>query len=71
MQATFAIIWTGGGAITATLSINLPKVVAGGNYSMGFAVLLLLCVVAVPFIRWVPPRPVSFGGEAVGGSGAD
>jgi predicted MFS family arabinose efflux permease len=70
-ERIFAIIWTGGGAITATLSINLPKVVAGGNYSMGFAVLLLLCVVAVPFIRWVPPRPVSFGGEAVGGSGAD
>jgi len=70
-ERIFAIIWTGGGAITATLSVNLPKVVAGGNYAMGFAALLLLCLAAVPFIRWVPPRPVSFGSEAAGESGAD
>jgi len=70
-ERIFAIIWTGGGAITAVLSINLPKVVAGGNYPMGFGALLLLCVVAVPFIRWVPPRPASFGSGSAADGGTD
>ncbi|MBW2543475.1 MAG: MFS transporter [Deltaproteobacteria bacterium] len=63
-ERIFAIIWTGGGAITAMLSVNLPKVVTGGNYAMGFGTLLVLCVVALPFIRWVPPRPASYGQES-------
>ena len=70
-ERIFAIIWTGGGAITAVLSIYLPKVVAGGNYPMGFGALLLLCAVAVPFIRWVPPHPASFGSEVAANGGAD
>ena len=70
-ERIFAIIWTGGGAITAALSINLPKVVAGGNYPMGFGVLLLLCIVALPFIRWVPARPASFGSEIAADDRAD
>jgi MFS family permease len=69
-ERIFAIIWTGGGAITASLSVGLPKVVAGGNYAMGFGALLMLCVVAMPFIRWVPPRPVSLGREAALDDGA-
>jgi MFS family permease len=70
-ERIFALIWTGGGAITATLSVGLPKVVAGGNYAMGFGALLMLCVVAMPFIRWVPPRPAAYGHEAAEGSAAD
>jgi predicted MFS family arabinose efflux permease len=56
-ERIFAIIWTLGGGITASLSIWLPGIVAGGNYPMGFGVLLLLCVAGIPFMVWVPPRP--------------
>jgi predicted MFS family arabinose efflux permease len=63
-ERIFAIIWTMGGAITALLALNLPRLVAGGNYAMGFGVLLVLSLAAAPLMIWVPPRPAAFGGEA-------
>ena len=61
-ERIFAIIWTMGGAITALLSINLPKVVANGNYPMGYGALILLSLLAAPLMIWVPIRPAAFGG---------
>jgi MFS family permease len=69
-ERIFAIIWTMGGGITALLSINLPKVVADGNYPMGYGVLFLLSLLAAPLMIWVPPRPSAYGGEAQGSAGA-
>jgi predicted MFS family arabinose efflux permease len=54
-ERVFALIWTAGGAITAALTFGLPFVTADGNYPMGFGVLLALCLVALPLMRWVPP----------------
>jgi MFS family permease len=56
-ERVFAVIWTLGGGVTAALTIQLPTVVAGGNYPAGFAVLGALCLVAAPFLLWIPPRP--------------
>ncbi|MDH3519786.1 MAG: MFS transporter [Myxococcales bacterium] len=56
-ERIFAIIWTMGGGITAGLTKFLPHVVAGGNYAMGFATLLVLTLVAMPLLAWLPPRP--------------
>ena len=50
----FALIWTAGGAVTAALAFGLPFVAADGNYPMGFGVLLVLCLAALPLMRWVP-----------------
>jgi predicted MFS family arabinose efflux permease len=58
-ERIFAIIWTMGGAITALLAIGLPKLVVGGNFPLGFGVLLALCFAAVPLIFWIPPRPAA------------
>lgn len=63
-ERVFALIWTMGGGITAALAIQLPKVVVGGNYPAGFGVLLVLCLVAAPFMLWIPSRPPRFGGDA-------
>jgi predicted MFS family arabinose efflux permease len=56
-ERIFALIWTMGGGVTASLTFGLPFVVVGGNYPMGFGVLLLLCVAGLPFMLWVPPQP--------------
>jgi MFS family permease len=64
-ERIFAIIWTMGGAITASLALGLPDVVVGGNYQMGFSVLLLLCFVGLPVIFWMPHRPVAADAGAV------
>ncbi len=56
-ERIFAIIWTMGGAITASLAMYLPRVVEGGEYPLGFGSLVLLCLVGLPFIVWLPPRP--------------
>jgi DHA1 family inner membrane transport protein len=61
-ERVFAIIWTMGGAITALLSLGLPKLVAGGNYPGGFWVLLMLCAAALPLVFWVPHQPPSLAG---------
>ncbi len=53
-ERVFAVIWTAGGAITAALAYGLPFVTADGNYPMGFGVLLVLCLAALPLMRWVP-----------------
>ncbi|MBW2691464.1 MAG: MFS transporter [Deltaproteobacteria bacterium] len=57
-ERIFAIIWTMGGAITASLAIYLPRVVEGGEYPLGFGVLVLLCFIGLPCIIWLPPKPV-------------
>jgi predicted MFS family arabinose efflux permease len=61
-ERVFALIWTAGGAITAALAFGLPFVTADGNYSMGFGVLLVLCLAGLPLMFWVPhsrePVPV-------------
>ena len=62
-ERIFAIIWTMGGAITAFLALIMPRLVAGGNYAMGFGLLLGLSLLAAPLMIWVPPRPAAFGGE--------
>jgi len=64
-ERIFALIWTMGGGITAALSINLPTLVEGGNYPMGFGVLLVLCLVGLPFMVWVPPKPVRTDPESI------
>ncbi len=58
-ERIFAIIWTMGGAVTGALAMMLPGVVAGGNYPAGFGALLLLCIVGLPCILWIPPKPVA------------
>jgi MFS family permease len=63
-ERIFAIIWTMGGAVTASLALIMPRLVAGGNYPMGFSVLLVLSLVAAPLMIWVPTRPAAYGGEA-------
>jgi predicted MFS family arabinose efflux permease len=63
-ERIFAIIWTMGGGITALLAIQLPHVVEGGNYPLGFGVLLVLSLAAAPFMLWIPPRPERFAGDA-------
>jgi len=80
-ERVFAIIWTLGGGITAALTIQLPTLVEGGHYAAGFVVLGGLCLVAAPFLLWIPPRPPRFdrdaavvtavaGGEALGAAAA-
>jgi len=66
-ERIFAIIWTMGGGTTAALALIMPRLVADGNYPMGFCVLLALSLVAAPLMIWVPPRPARYGGEAEGG----
>jgi predicted MFS family arabinose efflux permease len=70
-ERIFAIIWTAAGAVTATLAVALPRVVEGGNYPMGFGVLLLLCVLGMICMRWIPPRPALFGGATEASVGAE
>jgi len=74
----FALIWTMGGAITASLSAGLPSLVQGGNYPIGFGVLLVLCLAGLPFMVWMPPQPIGLDepsaenqGEGSSGSGMD
>jgi len=66
-ERVFALIWTAGGAITAALTFGLPFVAADGNYPIAFGVLLVLCLAALPLMRWVPPSraamPASMGGS--------
>jgi MFS family permease len=57
-ERIFAIIWTMGGALTASLAMYLPRVVEGGDYPLGFGVLVLLCFIGLPCVVWLPPRPV-------------
>jgi len=64
-ERIFALIWTMGGGITASLSINLPAVVEGGKYSLGFGVLLFLCLAGLPFMIWVPPKPLGLDSERI------
>ena len=56
-ERIFAIIWTMGGAITASLAMYLPGIVEGGRYQLGFGVLLLLSLIALPCMFWVPHKP--------------
>jgi predicted MFS family arabinose efflux permease len=53
-ERVFALIWTAGGAVTAAVTFGLPFVAADGNYPMAFGALLVLCLVALPLMRWVP-----------------
>jgi len=68
-ERIFAIIWTIGGAFTATLAMTLPGVVEGGKYPLGFGALLLLCMLGLPFIFWLPPRPVALRSRAAAADG--
>jgi len=56
-ERIFAIIWTMGGAITASLAMFLPAVVEGGRFPLGFAALLLLALLGLPFMFWLPHKP--------------
>jgi predicted MFS family arabinose efflux permease len=58
-ERIFAIIWTMGGAITASLAMYLPGVVEGGNYPLGFVALLVLSLVGLPCIFWLPHKPAA------------
>jgi MFS family permease len=60
-ERIFAIIWTLGGGITVGIAVFLPLVVEGGAYGMGYCVLLLLCIAALPLVLWLPAKPQSFG----------
>jgi MFS family permease len=60
-ERIFAIIWTLGGGITVGIAVFLPLVVEGGAYGLGYCVLLLLCVAALPLVLWLPAKPQSFG----------
>jgi MFS family permease len=64
-ERVFAIIWTMGGAVTAMIARYLPAYVKGGNYPVGFSVLLLICLVGIPFMLWIPPRSVSPGSRTI------
>ena len=65
-ERVFAVIWTAGGAITAALAFGLPFVTTDGDYSMGFGVLLVLCLAGLPLMLWVPHsrKPVHVRVEA-------
>jgi predicted MFS family arabinose efflux permease len=56
-ERIFAIIWTMGGGLYAVLAVSLPLATEGGNYPLGFGGLLVLCLAALPFILWIPPKP--------------
>jgi hypothetical protein len=58
-ERIFAIIWTMGGAITASLAMYLPRVVEGGEYPLGFGALFLLALVGLPCLFWIPHKPVA------------
>jgi MFS family permease len=58
-ERIFAIIWTMGGVITASLAMYLPGVVEGARYPLGFGVLLLLSLIGLPCIFWLPHKPVA------------
>ena len=58
-ERIFAIIWTMGGAITASLAMYLPGVVEGARYPLGFGALLLLSLIGLPFIFWLPRKPAA------------
>jgi MFS family permease len=60
-ERIFAIIWTLGGGITVAVAVYLPLVVEGGAYGLGYAVLLLLCIAALPLVFWLPAKPQSIG----------
>jgi len=64
-ERIFAVIWTLGGAVTAALAANLPRVVNDGNYPGAYAVLFVLCVFAAPLILWVPAKPEAMDGEGL------
>ena len=58
-ERIFAIIWTMGGGITASLAMYLPRIVEGGEYPLGFGAILLLALVALPWLFWIPHKPVA------------
>jgi MFS family permease len=58
-ERIFAIIWTMGGGITASLAMYLPPVVEGGEYPLGFGALLLLALIGLPCLFWIPHKPVA------------
>jgi predicted MFS family arabinose efflux permease len=62
-ERVFALIWTAGGAVTASLTFGLPFVAADGNYPVGFGVLLVLCLAGLPLMRWVPHAGAPVHGE--------
>jgi MFS family permease len=64
-ERIFAIIWTMGGAVTASIARYMPDHVKGGNYPVGFSILLLICLVGIPFMAWVPPRSAPLGFEPI------
>jgi len=64
-ERIFAIIWTMGGAITASLAMYLPRVVEGGKYPLGFGVLLVLALVGLPCIFWLPHKSIASAKPAI------
>jgi MFS family permease len=64
-ERIFAIIWTMGGAITASLAMYLPRVVEGGKYPLGFGALLVLALVGLPCIFWLPHKSIASAKPAI------
>jgi MFS family permease len=68
-ERIFAIIWTMGGGITATLPLIIPRVanleigmdpvIEGGNYRAGFVLLFVGCFALLAFMFKLPARPAS------------
>jgi len=58
-ERIFAIIWTMGGGITASLTMYLPRVVEGGEYPLGFGALFLVAFIGLPCLFWLPHKPVA------------
>jgi len=69
-ERIYAIIWTGGGGITAMLSGLLPLAVRGGRYDTGFGILAGMALLALLVLRWLPPRPVEHATAEPVGVGA-
>jgi MFS family permease len=69
-ERIFAIIWTMGGGITASLALYLPRVVEGGEYPLGFGALFLLALVGLPCLFWLPHKPVAPAQSATESAGS-
>jgi len=50
----FAMIYSVGGILAATYVAGLPLVLARWGYQGGFAICALMCLMALPFVSWLP-----------------
>jgi predicted MFS family arabinose efflux permease len=50
----FAMIYTVGGIVAAAYVVGLPLGLARWGYQGGFAICALMCLMALPFVAWLP-----------------